>query len=374
MKTKILLAVIFFVSAVFGQSIGKDHSKLPVECKTCHACDQPTKRNPCLVPCPREEMITIHMNPEDSPDVITIDQFKGQSDLYSKVVFSHRLHAEMSGMSGGCAMCHHYNPPGNVISCVDCHEKERKRADITKPDLKGAYHRQCLECHREWSTDTGCESCHAQKVKPGSPEPKISKSERKERVHPKIIEPTKKVYKTDDYENGTLVTFYHNEHTALFGLECSSCHKNETCAKCHSQFEKVAEAEPSFEKQHERCASCHDTDNCESCHTTKELPPFDHGKATGFILKTYHADLSCSKCHKSSKTFTGLNKNCVNCHEPWSAETFDHKVTGVILDETHTEFECENCHVESYSVKPTCDMCHEAEISFPKKIPGKRIK
>ncbi len=375
MKLKLLIGFILISSFLFAQSFKQDHSKLAVECKTCHDCDQPTRSNPCLVPCPRDEMITINMAPEDSPDLITIDKFKGISDLYDKVVFTHRLHAEMSGMAGGCQMCHHYNPPGNVVSCTDCHERERKRADISKPDLKGAYHRQCVECHREWSTDNSCESCHTSKSGKDTKVVKVPETKTAERVHPKIIEPTKLVYKTNEYDEGTLVTFYHNEHTMLFGLECSSCHKNESCAKCHSQFEKVEKTELSFEEQHERCASCHDTDDCESCHKTKELAPFDHGKNTGFVLKSYHSSLSCNKCHKTKNSFKGLSQNCVNCHGEFDPESFDHKVTGLALNDMHSEFECESCHVTGdYKDKPTCDTCHDEEISYPAKLPGKRIK
>ncbi len=90
-----------------------------------------------------------------------MDEFKGISDLYDPVNFSHRAHAEMSGISGGCKMCHHYNPPGKIVNCEYCHEKERNRTDITKPDLKGAYHRQCIDCHKQWNKSTDCIQCHS---------------------------------------------------------------------------------------------------------------------------------------------------------------------------------------------------------------------
>ncbi|MDX1409785.1 MAG: cytochrome c3 family protein, partial [Saprospiraceae bacterium] len=74
-----------------------------------------------MISCPREHMITVEHAPEEGPGTITINQMP-DSDLYSPVVFSHRSHAEMSGMAGGCSMCHHYNPPGRVVPCRDCHE------------------------------------------------------------------------------------------------------------------------------------------------------------------------------------------------------------------------------------------------------------
>ena len=57
-------------------------------------------------------------------------------------------------MGGGCENCHHYNTSGPILKCSSCHESSRKREDVSIPDLKGAYHRQCMDCHREWSHDT----------------------------------------------------------------------------------------------------------------------------------------------------------------------------------------------------------------------------
>ena len=52
---------------------------------------------------------------------------------------------------------------GPILKCSSCHESSRKREDVSIPDLKGAYHRQCMDCHREWSHETGCNSCHTPK-------------------------------------------------------------------------------------------------------------------------------------------------------------------------------------------------------------------
>jgi len=47
---------------------------------------------------------------------------------YGPVVFSHRVHAQMSEMSGGCYGCHHYNDTAlNILSCRTGHPTERKR-------------------------------------------------------------------------------------------------------------------------------------------------------------------------------------------------------------------------------------------------------
>ncbi len=118
MKAKILITLFFCSLFVNAQTQKQVHPNLNgITCKTCHSCDIPTKENPCIIPCPREKMVSIDQFPEEGPAVLTIDKFKKQSDIYAPVIFSHLLHAEMSGMAGGCKMCHHYNPPGQVIGC-----------------------------------------------------------------------------------------------------------------------------------------------------------------------------------------------------------------------------------------------------------------
>ena len=105
----VILITVFAVSINAQQSLGKDHSKLKISCKTCHTCDVPTKSEPCLVVCPREKMVTVYQKPEQTPELIVIDQMV---DRYSPVYFSHRIHAQMSNMGGGCEGCHHFNTSG----------------------------------------------------------------------------------------------------------------------------------------------------------------------------------------------------------------------------------------------------------------------
>ncbi|HEX9251934.1 MAG TPA: hypothetical protein VF870_06805, partial [Ignavibacteriaceae bacterium] len=74
-KIFILLTVLFFAAAMSAQqSPGKDHAKLQINCKTCHTCDVPTKSEPCLVLCPREKMTTVYQKPEQTPELIILDQ------------------------------------------------------------------------------------------------------------------------------------------------------------------------------------------------------------------------------------------------------------------------------------------------------------
>jgi len=352
-------------------NFAQNHSQIKFDCSLCHACETPTKSNPCLITCPREKMMTVHIPPEKSPRVIKMNKLNAIENIYEAVIFSHRAHAEMSEISGGCEMCHHYNPPGNIVACDYCHNLQRQRIDISKPDLKGAYHRQCIDCHREWSKEVACESCH--ELNESGKSAFSGKEYSKERIHPEINTPSKLVYKTSK-QKGTLVTFFHNEHTDVFGFECKGCHYEESCVKCHDVTKSTIKKEISLEQKHKKCSSCHDTSiktGCESCHTKKELKPFNHKIRTGFELKNYHAELNCSSCHQAKSVFTGLNSSCTSCHSGWNSNTFDHKVTGLALDDMHSELDCGDCHIgEDFSKNPSCENCHD-DKNFPNDKPGK---
>jgi hypothetical protein len=371
MKTLIILLLfVLNYQVVFAQTDQPNpHSVKELKCTTCHSCEIPTKENPCLKSCPREHMITMEFSPAEAPVTITMDDMSETSDLYSPVVFSHKNHAEMSGMSGGCSMCHHYNPPGRVIPCSDCHEASRKRADISKPDLKGAYHRQCIDCHRSWGGSVKCESCHTLNTEIKSVKKETDKKD-EVRIHPEIEAPKKLVYETD-YKEGEIVTFYHNEHVNLYRFDCSDCHKNETCSRCHAV--KTTEIKKDlFVEKHKFCSSCHTVDeNCEHCHKNEVLPPFNHKQRTGFDLSKYHKKLSCTQCHGTDKKFTAINNECYSCHSNWKVGKFNHKITGLNLSENHVDLDCEMCHLENkFRVKPSCENCHEEDITYPDYVPG----
>jgi hypothetical protein len=373
---KILIKIFLSVSLItlfINSGYSQEHVKAEFDCSSCHECETPTKSNPCLVICPRKEMMTVHIPADMSPKIIKMSKLEVTNDLYEPVIFSHRLHAEMSEMSGGCQMCHHYNPPGKVVSCIECHEADRNRTDISKPDLKGAYHRQCMDCHKEWSNKVTCESCH--ELNSSGKTAFKEKDLEKENIHPKLSVPTRLIYKTPKQKE-TVVTFFHNEHNDLFGLDCNNCHREESCVKCHDKNKLMETKELSLKEKHTKCSACHNTEmkgECESCHSKNELEPFNHLKRTGFNLKSYHAKLECVQCHKTKSDFSGLTSTCSGCHKEWDSKTFDHKVTGLILDETHLEFECGDCHLEQdFSKAPSCENCHD-DKSFPNDKPGKII-
>jgi hypothetical protein len=312
-------------------------------------------------------MVTVHQSAEKEPDVVRIDKLAGK---YLPVSFSHKIHAQMSAMSGGCQSCHHYNTAGPILACQDCHSVERQREDLSKPDLQAAYHRQCINCHQEWSGLSDCNSCHLPK------DTKLTKKELPKKDHPEVKEPTKLIYETN-YNKGKIVTFFHNEHTDLFGADCTSCHQQENCTRCHdkSKQDVVASSIPekiskSATEHHQPCFKCHANDECSSCHLSKPTGPFDHKISTGWALGKHHQKLECAKCHGTSNTFTKLDNNCVSCHKDFVAGSFKHERTGLKLDEIHTDLDCGDCHLENNFInKPDCSGCHD-DKSFPKDKPG----
>ena len=361
---------------------GQDASHANItNCKLCHSCENPTLKNPCLKNCPRLDMLGSHHSADDAPDVIYMD---GLSDIYVPVVFSHKLHAQMADMSGGCQLCHHHSPTEDISLCIECHPASPKRADLSRPSLKGAYHRQCLGCHREWSHDTKCAVCHALKNSLRITHDYSDSTDFIGSKHPPIPEPEKIIYETTS-EEGNLVTFYHNEHVHLFNLKCVDCHQKENCQKCHdlakptlanlTQSGDPVKIHKTEADHHKACFNCHSGQKCTSCHSRDVKDPFNHYTRAGWRLNAYHKNLNCRKCHKMSNCFTGLKKGCANCHQDWTTENFNHVITGLKLDENHLEIECDICHTNyNFSRKPACSECHDEDFSFPDNKPGKLIK
>lgn len=357
-----------------NQDSSSDHTKQNLNCKSCHTCEYPTKVDPCLTECPREYLMASYHPPKDGPEVIVIDVM---TDIYSGVVFSHKMHAEMSEMSAGCTSCHHYNTTGPVLNCRKCHDSTRSRENVSIPDLKAAFHRQCMTCHIQWSGENGCNSqCHERKGPDSQTRLQQLVKEIKGKTHPLRPEPSKMIWETN-YNKGKIVTFYHTEHVELFKLNCSDCHSGDNCIKCHASkiqvdFSKNIKIKKSEEEHHKPCNSCHFSNTCNKCHRGNEMKPFEHGRSSGWNLKWYHSKLTCSKCHGNVIPFKKLDNNCTSCHRNFTLGKFDHKVTGLILSENHRELECNNCHPDNNFIKsPVCSECHD-DKSYSTDLPGKK--
>jgi len=363
--------VSFFFAFAAAQNAQQHHALMPLNCKECHSCEKPSHENPCLKLFPefRRQSIQFHNTLENTTDVFIIDTLANE---YEPSVFTHRLHAEMMEKSGGCTYCHHHNPSGGILACSACHSPNMNKEQPQNRTLKGAYHQQCMQCHLAWNTETqkrtDCTSCHA--LKGQSQHDKIHRYNGT--THDQFPGPHKKIYQTG-MEDGPVVTFYHEDHSKLFGISCANCHQGNSCSPCHILKPRgsVTTAET-----HQNCIGCHEkeiNDNCTKCHDVKEKASFSHSRA-GWALVPHHDKLECKACHKTVPVFTKMSRSCNSCHAAWSPENFKHRVTGLELDENHRENDCTACHPDRrFADKPVCTDCHEDYV-YPDKKPGKSVK
>lgn len=347
-----------------------------IDCARCHYCPDPSGKDPCLKPCPTMTASVVKGKHElsEAPDSIVLGFL---ADLYEPVRFDHKAHAGMAEMGLKCGTCHHYSPEDDIPPCRECHGGEANPNNLRQPGLKGAYHRQCLSCHREWSHETQCVICHL----PAEGKMIAAAMDTTDILgvdHPAIHVPEKRIYNTP-YRPGPVVTFHHEDHVELYGLSCATCHQDENCSRCHDMnkpaLETMATDDPERMKVvHGMCNNCHEDDACAKCHDTKEKPGFTHA-STGWPLNRFHAKLGCRSCHPTGRPISRLDRQCQACHGGWNRDNFDHAVTGLRLDEMHGEFECENCHVESrFDRKPACTECHEEEMDPRYYTPGEYIR
>jgi len=366
----IVLALGTSIFLVFSITSGEKNKSLSpagtdISCDQCHICAKPTAEAPCLIKCPRYSKMVVSSSLKEGPAVVILDQL---SNLYVPVTFPHKLHAQMTGMDQGCVACHHNSPEGHILACRKCHGGPNNPENLRQPGLKGAYHRQCMSCHREWSHDTECSACHAKKTADAAVVQITDTTDIMGRLHPNIEEPTKKLYQTT-WNKGTVVTFHHKEHIDLFGLKCVDCHREESCTRCHD-IEKKSNYVKTVEEHHKPCSSCHQMERCEGCHAKRENRGFTHAR-TGWPLSRYHQSLSCHACHPSGRKMEKLNRDCLACHNNWTTENFNHAVTGLSLDETHKQMDCADCHLgHKFDEKPSCANCHDDGRAYPESSPG----
>ena len=336
------------------------------DCSACHACERPTRADPCLNACPRyESHFSSHLHADSGPDVVIIDQL---ADLYGPIVFAHRVHAEMSEMSGGCQNCHHYSEDtGTIPSCRECHDEKHNRVDLSRPSLKGAYHRQCMNCHIDWSHENACEFCHEQADHDVTASAVADSTDIVGIPHPLITADPTFSYKTS-HEDGPIVTFHHTDHVDKFGLQCVDCHRGDSCSRCHDAQSDARDQA----NQMTSCVTCHEERNCSFCHKDRIMPEFEHGTSTGWSLAPYHSDADCESCHGRPEAFHTPTSRCADCHIHWEDGAFEHAVTGLTLDETHEDIDCDTCHPGlEVDRTPVCDDCHDDPM-YPDLLPGRR--
>jgi hypothetical protein len=187
-----------------------------------------------------------------------------------------------------------------------------------------------------------------------------------------------------------VMEFDHNTQTsyALRGL-----HQNVPCTGCHVDLV--------FSKAPTQCSECHADlhrrqfgANCQQCHSVQgwnvQVSAIqDHNNR--FPLLGAHAAVICDECHRgaASGVFTGLNTQCVSCHQKdfqtatplnhvaaglpttceachgmnsWQQGTrFDHaQFAHFALTGAHASLQCQQCHVGNrFAGTPAaCVGCH----------------
>ncbi|TBR20524.1 hypothetical protein EPO15_12955 [bacterium] len=195
-------AVLLFLIPAAAWGAGTEAAQ--PRCRACHTSPAPTRQKPALAPCPRARY-KVDRSAEPAPDALTL----GRSTApYAPVKFAHKAHAKWAELSGGCALCHHYDESRPIQACAACHPAERRREDLTKPDVRAARHRLCLDCHRALEPEVSCAACH----------------DGKGLGLPRAVEPDKAARRGG---------FPHGEHVRTYGASCADCHGGWSCAACH---------------------------------------------------------------------------------------------------------------------------------------------
>lgn len=360
MKAILLLLTLSLAAAArAGEQAPHGMNPADAPCSFCHISDTPTKLDPALRGCPRS---AAGGQPSGrSPATI---RFGGDGGAYGPVAFPHKAHADMAAMGGGCRSCHHYGRPGTAMKCGQCHSRTRAREDLGKPDLRGARHRLCMECHLRWDKATACGDCHGDKS--GAKPPAGAGKEAGRTRGPDRV-----VYETVS-DKGRYVTFFHSDHSGVFGLKCADCHKQAACESCHSAS---ASSSAAFRKaaperaRHKACFSCHAAAKCTSCHSSRPEESFVHGKSSGWTLNRFHKRLACPACHGAGAAFKVPAPGCDSCHPGWR-NGFDHSRTGLKLSEVHASLGCDACHTDPrFAAAPSCSACHAGK-RYPADKPG----
>ena len=300
---------------------------------------------------------------ELGPAVVVLGDLENE---FEPVPFDHMGHAKMAQMWDGCVTCHHKPPHPNaagdkpaiplrpatapasqaaadtIPACKSCHAVAEADTNIRVPNLKGAYHRQCLNCHREWMTGKSCMVCHKAKgaQAASTPKPGTTSGEVLSRMHPPIPEPDTKLYNQMRFmpADGSNVLFRHRGHAEGFGIKCATCHRRNSCATCHSAKSETAPPRPlhpgkSWTESHGPCVSCHQKDRCRHCHYRGDQPPppaFNHA-TTGQGLDKHHEKLPCRACHSDMQVRSALSCSTPSCHKPGQTIAFPSHRPGPVV-------------------------------------------
>ncbi len=279
------------------------------------------------------------------------------------------------------------------LDCANCHEPSSW--NVIKKDMKFDHNStrftlvgqhkliDCKSCHTSLvfsNAPTDCQSCHIDRHKG------------------MITNDCASCHSPETWVVQNTNLLHQNSRFPLLGV-----HSQAECSSCHEGY-----AQSSFEIKGVQCYDCHSDDyltsdnpnhqlagfstNCDECHQVS-APIWSAGNFTHsfFPLQGGHALPSCSSCHTTQGTFTGLSQVCYTCHQTdynstanpnhqqanfntdckschtingWKPATFDHSITGFSLTGKHLNTACASCHISGYTNTPTdCNSCHNDDYT-----------
>ncbi len=232
---------------------------------------------------------------KDVPTRILMDNAAG------KVVFNHEKH--LMGDNIPCATCHHEMilEKELVMSCSSCH-------GVAFDETFRSTHATAMK------GPDACATCHHMEFAPK-------------------------------------VDWSHAAHAEEYGLDCTSCHHEDTdiepepqnCANCHESTGD--ETVPSLrDAVHLKCQSCHEDmfsngiKDCASCHTTIDnRERLKKEGASAFKLNDFYAN--CATCHTTKpaelipNSMAAYHGQCITCHANVGKGPF-------------TQEQCSQCHTK----------------------------
>lgn len=186
------------------------------------------------------------------------------TETYQPVRFSHALHTALAPDCGACH--HHHSELEPTPPCRECHG--RQSGSLERPGLKGAYHRLCMQCHREaGSGPLECESCHDRRATAAGPAEREALARD---AAPKIV------LLGHLAKEHPAVRFDHEVHVDMAD-RCRDCHHHQgeveqtpPCRECHS-LHQTYDCQPVLrEAYHQQCLACHrsmkGSEACSDCH------------------------------------------------------------------------------------------------------------
>jgi len=160
-------------------------------CKACHMSPLPAYVNLAKLQETRDVAVDLLKARDLETKTFAVDRIPekvtigGLSDRFEPAAFPHgkvvkalidktrksKLAGYFHGKKGTlCQGCHHNSPPAEKPpACSSCHGNTVESADAFSPGLVGAYHRQCIGCHKtmgiEKPDSRDCNACHVEKNK-----------------------------------------------------------------------------------------------------------------------------------------------------------------------------------------------------------------